>query len=167
MKTTVSIIAAYDNANIIGIDGNLPWRLPEDLKRFRKLTLGKAIIMGHGTFLSLPKRPLPGRENIVLSRDSIECGIYGTYWANSLQSGIHAACAEEVFVIGGQEVFAEALPIADKLYLTRVYQDNNPSGARYFPEIDFNQWRCDYTFSGISESGGVGYSFHDYQKIGA
>jgi dihydrofolate reductase len=126
----ISVIVAMDRNGLIGHEGGLPWHLPSDLRRFRQLTIGKPVIMGRTTHEHIGK-PLPGRENIVLSRTS---GSYiaGCTVARSLDEAIRAVGeAEEVFVIGGATVYREVLPAAGRIYLTLV--DGVFAGTTYFP----------------------------------
>jgi len=126
----------------MGRDGDLPWHLPADLKRFKKLTTGHSIIMGRKTFESIG-RPLPKRRSIVLSQTP-SFQPEGTEVAASLDEALKLARTdEEVFVIGGARVFAEALPIADRLYLTRVHADIE--GDVFFPEIEDKAWQLTLT----------------------
>jgi dihydrofolate reductase len=127
----VSVMVAMDRRGLIGDERGLPWHLPRDLRRFRELTLGKPIIMGRTTHEHVG-RPLPGRENIVLSRrPGLE--LPGCTVARSLEEALRcaAASAEEAFVIGGGEVYREALPRADRVCLTLV--DGVFAGTTYFP----------------------------------
>ena len=121
----------------IGVNNALPWHCPEDLKHFKALTLGHTIIMGRKTFDSIG-RPLPGRNTIVVTRNKALV-IPGCAVVNSLDEAI-AACADEdeVFVVGGAELYAEALPVAETLYITEIMQD--VEGDTYFPEFDRNAW---------------------------
>lgn len=135
----VSLIAAASENNVIGVHGNLPWHLPDDFKRFKALTSGHPVVMGRKTFESIGK-PLPGRRNIVISRsvDAIE----GCDVVRSVQAALDLALdsgAEEVWVIGGGEIYKEALPLADKVDLTRVHA--NVEGDVMFPELDMNEWK--------------------------
>lgn len=135
-KTTVSIIAAVAKNGAIGYKNKLIYWLPDDLKRFKALTSGHTIIMGRNTFDSLPKGALPNRRNIVLSKTVKElpgCDCY-----ESLDEAInHCKSDEEVFVIGGASVYEQALPMADKLYLTEI--DDTPENAdTFFP--DYTGW---------------------------
>lgn len=117
----VSLIAAVDDERGIGKAGDLPWRLREELRRFRRLTLGKTVLMGRLTWESLPKRPLSGRRNFVLSGGPPLIDAHGTF--GSLDAALAAAAAQqapEVVVIGGAGVYAAALERADRLWLTRV-----------------------------------------------
>jgi len=141
---TAMIVARARNG-VIGRDGDLPWRLSGDLKHFKKTTLGKPIIMGRATWESFPKRPLPGRENIVLSRDWNYAAPGGRVYS-SLPPAVSAAKAmaardgmDEVFIVGGGTIYEAALPMADRLYLTEV--DAAPEGNVYFPELDMANWR--------------------------
>lgn len=128
-SVVIALIACIDNNRLIGIDGKLPWHLPADLAHFRRLTMGHAVVMGRRTYESIGG-PLGGRTNIVLSRARD-----GVPWRESLAEAIEEA--GDVFVIGGADVFAQALPVADSLCLTRI-RHTFPvgEGAVYFPEWD-------------------------------
>lgn len=138
----ISIIAAMDRNNAIGKDNRLPWHLPEDLKRFKALTLGKPVLMGRKTAQSIG-RVLPGRENLVLTRSG-QSPIEGMRVVASLDEALawaRANGAAEVCVIGGAAVFAMAIPLADVLHLTHV--DAAIAGADvHFPELEPTGWRC-------------------------
>ena len=134
----ISLIVAMDEAGVIGRDNALPWRLPEDLKRFKALTMGKPILMGRKTFESIG-RPLPGRENLVLTR-SPGWHREGVITVHSVDEAIvSAGDAAELIVIGGEEVFKAALPIAQCIYLTEVHAQ--VAGDTTFPPFDRSQWR--------------------------
>lgn len=140
----ISIVAALADNGVIGIGGDLPWRLSSDLKRFKALTLGKPIIMGRKTFDSIG-RPLPGRENIVVTRQS-DCGLAGARVASGLDEALRMASefarrsgAEEIAVIGGAEIYRQALPHASRLHLTFVRA--RPEGDVRFPELNWADWR--------------------------
>src|SRR3970040_2404281 len=138
-KTTrVYLVAAVAKNGVIGAGGQLPWHLPEDLRHFKKLTLGHPVIMGRRTWESLGK-PLPGRENIVISRRT-GYEAPGASVAASLEAAI-ALCAGEpvAFVIGGAEIYAAALPLADGLVLTEIQEDYE--GDTRFPDWDRAAWR--------------------------
>ncbi|MFH1016549.1 MAG: dihydrofolate reductase [Pseudomonadota bacterium] len=134
----LSIIAALTDEGVIGFRNRLPWHLPEDLKRFKKLTMGRPVVMGRKTFESL-KEPLPGRSNIVVTRNPA-FRPKGVHTASSLEEALRLARAgqspeiEEVFVIGGAELFREALPKADRLYLTFIHKSY--AGDAFFPARD-------------------------------
>ena len=128
----VSLIAAMSRNRVIGYQGAIPWHLPEDLHRFRALTLGQTLIMGRRTFESIGK-PLPGRTTIVLTRQS-GYPAAGCLTADSLDRALGLALpAAEVFVCGGGEVYRQALPRADRIYLTEI--DCTVCGDSFFPEI--------------------------------
>jgi dihydrofolate reductase len=138
METRVYLVAAVAANGVIGSGGKLPWRLPEDLKHFKALTLGHPVIMGRKTWESLGKA-LPGRENIVVTR-AAGYEAPGASVASSLDGAL-ALCAGEptVFVIGGGELYAEALPVADGLVLTEIQRDY--AGDARFPPYDRAAWR--------------------------
>jgi len=128
----ISIIAAIASNRVIGRNGGLPWHLPADLRRFREITAGHAVIMGRKTFESIG-RPLPDRVNIVISRQS-GYGADGIVVAGSLQAAIALAAGEdEVFICGGGEIYQKALSLADRIYLTVL--DQPFDGTVFFPEI--------------------------------
>ena len=119
----ISLIVAAAMNDVIGRDGRLPWHLPGDLRRFKQLTLGKPVLMGRKTWESLPLRPLPGRDNLVVSRRAAVGERDGARWFSGLGAAISWAQesgAAELCVIGGAALFRETLPIADRLHLTRV-----------------------------------------------
>lgn len=137
------IVAVADNG-VIGRDNAMPWHLPAELKHFRAITLGKPIVMGRKTFESLG-RPLPGRLNLVVSRQR-ELSFDGAETFTSLEQALARAGAWareqgaiEIMVIGGAQLYAESLPLATRLYLTRI--DLRPEGDTFFPSWDPDQWR--------------------------
>jgi dihydrofolate reductase len=138
----VSIIVAHADESVIGAENKLLWHLPDDLKNFKKITMGHMIVMGRKTWDSIG-RPLPGRKNAVITRDS-GLQIEDVLIFHSLKEAIDYAKEkneEEIFIIGGEQIYRLALPMADKLYLTRVY--GSFEGDAYFPEIDPDQWKVD------------------------
>lgn len=136
-RPLVSILVAMASNRTIGVNNTLPWRCPEDLKHFKALTMGHHIVMGRKTFDSIGK-PLLGRITVVVTRNR-EFTFKDCIITHSLQEAI-VACAgdEEIFVVGGAEVYAQALPLADKLYITEIQQDM--AGDAHFPEFDKKQW---------------------------
>jgi len=134
----IYLVAAVSSNGIIGANGRLPWRLPEDLQHFKRITLGHPIIMGRRTWEAL-KGPLPGRANIVVTRPP-GYDPPGAAVANSLEAAL-ALCFGEpiVFVIGGHQLFAESLPIAAGLVMTEI--DRDFEGDTTFPEYDRSRWR--------------------------
>lgn len=137
-ESCLSIIVAMAQNRTIGIDNTLPWRIPEDLKHFKTLTMGHHMIMGRKTFDSIGK-PLPGRTTVVVSRNR-NLKIEGCIIAHSLQEAV-AACAgdTEIFVVGGTELYTQALPLTDTLYITEIQQD--VEGDAHFPELNKNVWQ--------------------------
>lgn len=134
----VSIIAAMDRNRLIGNRNQLPWHLPADLAHFKRVTIGKPVIMGRKTFESIG-RALPGRTNIVLTRDP-DFEAENVLIARSLQRALELTAGEhEVMIIGGSSIYELALPKADRLYLTHV--DGSYQGDTWFPAFDPEQWR--------------------------
>ncbi len=141
MTPVLSLIAALARNRVIGRDNHLPWRLPADLRFFKQITMGKPLLMGRRTWESIG-RPLPGRRMIVLSRDSSYHAPGGTV-VQSLEAGLAVAGAvAEVMVIGGATLYAQTLPLADRLYLTQVETD--ALGDVWFPEWNTQDWRLDW-----------------------
>ena len=134
----IAIIVAMAQNRTIGINNTLPWRIPEDLKHFKALTMGHHMIMGRKTFDSIGK-PLPGRTTVVVTRER-ELKIGGCVMAHSLEEAI-AACAndEKIFVVGGADIYAQALPLADMLYITEIQQA--VEGDAHFPEFNRDEWQ--------------------------
>ena len=134
----LSIIVAVSQNNIIGKDNKLLWKLPKDLRFFKSTTMGKAVIMGRKTFDSVGK-PLPGRNNIVISRQS-NLKISGCEVVNSLSLAIKLVeKTDEVFIAGGGEIYRQALPLVNKIYLTRVHE--NFEGDTIFPLLNQSNWK--------------------------
>lgn len=135
----IYLVAAVAANGVIGRQGGLPWRLPEDLRHFKRLTLGHPVIMGRKTWESLGGRALPGRDNIVVtSQPGYEAP--GAAVAASLQAALALCTGEPIaFVIGGRRLFAESLPIAAGLVLTEIHRDFE--GDAWFPEYDRSKWR--------------------------
>lgn len=156
----VSLIAAVARNGVIGRGNALPWHLPQDLKRFRALTTGHPIIMGRRTYESLG-RPLPNRHNLVVTRDP-HFAAAGCSVAASLEAAI-AACAgatDEIFIIGGAQIYRQALPLAQRLYLTEIDQDFE--GDTHFPPFDRRQWR--ETAREVQAGAEVPFAFVIYER---
>jgi dihydrofolate reductase len=137
-ETKISIIAAMAENRVIGVDNTLPWRLPADLRHFRLITTGHPVIMGRRNYESIGK-PLPGRDNIVVTRDP-DYRAPGCTVTHSLEQALTSAQNDrEIFIIGGAEIYRQAFPRAERLYLTLVHADIR--GDTYFPEFDPAQWR--------------------------
>ena len=134
----ITLIVAVTDSGVIGRDNSLPWHLPDDLKRFKRLTLGKPMVMGRKTFESIGK-PLPGRQNIVVTRDT-NYRREGITVVHDLDAALQAAgAAPEVMVIGGAELFRLCLPRAARVHLTRVHGDI--AGDVVWPELDIREWQ--------------------------
>ncbi len=159
--STVSIIAAIAANGVIGRNNDLPWHLPEDLKRFRALTMGHHIIMGRKTYESLG-RLLPGRTTVIVSRN-VDYRVEGAIVVPTLAQAI-AACHDdpEVFVIGGAQLYRDALPVADKLYLTEL-QDSFEGDVR-FPEYDRTGWQQELREEHVSAQE-LEFSYANYRRI--
>lgn len=134
----ISIIVAIAENHAIGFENKLIYWLPNDLKRFKALTTGNTIIMGRRTFESLPKGALPNRRNIVLSRNGKAEDFPGADLYADLDSAL-ASCTGEVYIIGGSSVYREAMPKADRLCLTYIY-DTPQNADTFFPEINSEEW---------------------------
>ena len=160
----ISIIVAVAGNGVIGNDNRLPWHLPDDLRRFKALSLGKPVVMGRRTFESIG-RPLPGRTNIVVSRQP-GLAIEGAIVAPSLDAALAAAGAvPEVVVIGGADIFRLALPRTNTIHLTRVHA-HVPGNVR-FPELDPAMWReAGVEHHAADERHQYAFSFVTLQRIG-
>jgi dihydrofolate reductase len=134
----LSILVAMAKNRTIGVNNTLPWRCPEDLKHFKTLTMGHHMIMGRKTFDSIGK-PLPGRTTVVVTRNN-DLSISGCVIAHSLKEAIVACGSDkEVFIVGGAELYRQALPLVDTLYITEIQQD--VEGDTHFPAFDKSVWR--------------------------
>ncbi|WIY51711.1 dihydrofolate reductase [Devosia sp. YIM 151766] len=169
MNIPVSLIAAVARNNVIGADRTIPWRIPSDFAWFKQMTMGKPMVMGRKQFETFPK-PLPGRPHIVVTRqrDYAAPGIIVRHsLAEALQAAREIAVAsgtDEIMVIGGGDIYAQALPLADRLYITHV--DLEPPGDVHFPAIDPEEWRL--TGQPViprSEKDGAGYDIRIYERV--
>lgn len=135
---SISMIVAHDTNRAIGKDGKIPWHIPDDLKFFKTVTVGKTVVMGRKTFESMGCKPLPNRLNVVMSRniDQLHAGIMQVHNANRIKELSEMG---EVFIIGGSELYAQFLPHADKLYVTEISRDIG--GDTFFPPIDENRFK--------------------------
>ncbi|MBV1787909.1 dihydrofolate reductase [Marinobacterium sp. D7] len=167
----VAVIVAQAENRVIGNQNRLPWHLPEDLQYFKRVTMGKPIIMGRKTFESIG-RPLPGRCNIVITRDSA-WSAKGVVVVPSPEVAIERAAAQaeidgvdEALVIGGAEIYRQMLPLCDRLYLTQVHAE--VAGDAYFPALDAGQWHeVGREEFGASEANPYDYSFIVLQRVSA
>ena len=169
MKKTLplSLIAALGENRVIGVDNSMPWHLPGDFKYFKATTLGKPIIMGRKTWDSLG-RPLPGRLNIVVSRQA-DLQLEGAEVYPSLDAAVERAQqwaleqgADELMLIGGAQLYAQGLEQADRLYLTRVAL--SPEGDAWFPEFDTNQWKLVSNLKNPAEGDKPAYNFEVWER---
>ncbi|AQS12134.1 dihydrofolate reductase [Clostridium saccharobutylicum] len=156
----LSIIVAIAKNNVIGKDNKLIWHISEDLKRFKSITSGKSMIMGRKTFESLPGI-LPNREHIILTRDkNFKVDSDKVKVVNNLDTLIekYSNCEDEVFVIGGAEIYKQLLPYAHKLYLTKI--DTDFEGDTYFPQINYDEFKSEFTSEKFTdEKNGLNYTF--------
>ncbi|MBW6459037.1 MAG: dihydrofolate reductase [Bacteroidales bacterium] len=160
----ISIIVAITPNYAIGINNQLLWHISDDLKRFKKITSGKQVIMGKLTYESLPLRPLPNRRNIVIT-DDVNEKFEGCITVNSIPEAL-SYCNEddESFIIGGGSVYRQFMPYATKLYLTMVHKDFEAD--TFFPEIDFSQWKLiEREDHENDQTVDFSYSFLVYEKI--
>ena len=161
-RPRISIISALARNRVIGINNTLPWRLPEDLKYFKSLTLGHHILMGRKTYESIGK-PLPGRTTVIITRGNYPAP-EGVKIAHSLNEAVEA-CGDdkEIFFVGGAELYAQALPLADRLYLTEILAE--VEGDAWFPAFDRNHWREVSRDHRHEEKNGMEYHFVVYDRI--
>ena len=168
----IAIHVAIAENGVIGSKGGLPWRLSTDLKRFKATTMGKPIVMGRKTWESFPKRPLPGRLNIVVTRDR-NFRAEGAEVAHSLEDAIalanvRARCmagVDEICIVGGAQIYEQALPLADRLQVTHVLAD--VQGDARFPPIDPAVWqrvRCEEFPAGEKDSHPTRYAVYEKRK---
>lgn len=155
-----TILVAIDAARGIGIRNALPWRLPEDLAHFKRLTTGHAIVMGRKTFDSIG-RPLPNRHNIVITRNP-HWRQDGVDSAPSVTAALALAGDQEIFVIGGAQIFDETLPLATRMIVTEI--DRTFECDTFFPPIDADQWQEAAREVHHSDSGGFDYAFVTYHR---
>ena len=153
MPEIIFIAAVADN-NVIGKDDDIPWRISEDFQHFKALTMGHPCIMGDKTYESLPVKPLPGRENIILTFDR-NYHPEGAVIMYSFEEALHYLNdREKVFICGGASVYKIGLEVADRLELTRVHQ--RPEGDTFFPEVNFKEWKL------VKEEKHRGFTFQSY-----
>jgi dihydrofolate reductase len=164
----IHIIVAVAKNGVIGKDNDLVWHLPDDMKFFKEKTMGHMIVTGRKNYLSIPERfrPLSGRDNVVLSRDT-SLQLPGTTVLHSLDEAIEYAQAKglsDIMVIGGGEIYRQALPLAHRLWITEV--DASPEGDTFFPEIDKSQWKeLSRTHHPADERHAYAFDFVEYERI--
>ncbi|KGR78620.1 dihydrofolate reductase [Ureibacillus sinduriensis] len=156
----ISLIVAHDKNRVIGHDNKMPWHLPGELQYFKEQTMGKPMIMGRKTFDSIG-RPLPGRRNIVITRNG-DYQAHGIEVATSLEEALKLAGTEkEVMIIGGEQIFRMALPIADRLYITQIEHAFN--GDTFFP-IYGNEWKLISESEPVETPDGYSYTYCIYDR---
>ena len=162
-RPAMSLIAAMAENRVIGREGALPWRLPDDLRHFKELTVDHTIIMGRKTFDEI-KRPLDNRRNVVITRNK-EFQAHGVTVVPSLKEALALGATEdEVFVIGGGEIFAKALPLADRIYLTVV--DAQVEGDTFFPPFEAGAWALSSEeFHPADERHQYAFTFRRYDRL--
>lgn len=160
----IAIIAAIDKNNALGFKNRLLFYLPDDLKRFKALTTGHTVVMGRKTFDSLPKGALPNRRNIVLSR-STRLELPGAEVYASLEEALqHCADNEQVFIMGGASVYKQAMPLADRLYMTEIDAEAAEADV-YFPAIDHELWHeTKRDVRRADDRHPCNYAFVDYER---
>jgi dihydrofolate reductase len=156
---TLSLITAFDLNYLIGNDNHLPWRISEDLQHFRSITMGHTVVMGKNTWISLGK-PLEGRTNIILTHDT-DYQIPGCLVYNSVEQVINGTQDDEVFIIGGSEVFKQFLPFANKMYITRI--QHSFTGNKYFPPVNWQDWVMD-SYELMKTQSGIDLAFEIWLK---
>ena len=160
-RPRISIISALARNRTIGINNTLPWRLPEDLKYFKALTLGHHILMGRKTYESIGK-PLPGRTTVIITRGNYPAP-EGVKIAHSLEEATKVCGTdEEIFFVGGAQLYAQALPLADRLYLTEIQAE--VEGDAWSPEYDRSEWQEVSRERRHDEASGLEYHFVVYER---
>ena len=165
----ISIVVAASENNAIGQDNALLWKLPNDMKFFKNLTWGMPVIMGRKTFESMASKPLPGRINIVISRNPDALPSMENVWpASGLENAIslaHSTDCLEAFIIGGGDIYRQSFTIADRIYMTRVYA-NYPDADTFFPAIDESSFRiADAVDMPADEKHAQAYRFETWQRV--
>jgi dihydrofolate reductase len=172
-RPTINIIAAMAENRVIGIHGQLPWRLPDEMKHFVRLTTGHTVIMGRKTFESIGSKPLPNRRNIILTRNT-HYTAPGIETALSLPDAIALAAKtvsdtvsqpdDDLFICGGDPAYREAIPLADNLFLTLVH--TSPAGDAHFPDYDPNDWHLlDKTRHEPDDRHEYAFTFQHYERL--
>lgn len=161
----INLLVARGKNNVIGINGELPWHLSADLKRFKKITMGSPIIMGRKTHESIGK-PLPGRDNIILTKQisyhAVGCEIFHSF--ESILTSLKARNVKSCSIIGGASIYALALPYVTRLYITEV--DAEPEGDVFFPEMALDDWKEESRdFNSADAKNDFDYSFVTYKRL--
>ncbi len=162
MQTNITLVAAMGRNREIGLAGRMPWHLPAELQHFKQLTLGKAILMGRKTWQAIG-RPLPGRQNIVISRNP-SFSAAGADVCMSLEAAVEIARSAEVMVIGGGQLYSLALPLARRMMLTLI--DIEPEADTWFPAWQENQWRqTDEQIFKVDDRNNIAYRIIELTRV--
>lgn len=161
MSPKITLIAALAANRVIGADNAMPWHLPEDFAFFRRYTEGKPVLMGRKTWESLPKKPLPGRRNLVISRQSGFQAAGAEVFASLDEALAACAGAAETVIIGGAQIYAQALPLATDLRLTEIAL--NPEGDALFPEFQAADWQECSREAHVSDKG-IAFAFVHWRR---
>jgi len=158
----ISLIVAHDLNRVIGMDNKMPWHIPSELAYFKEKTMGKAIVMGRNTFESIG-RPLPGRLNVVITRN-LSYEPEGVTVVHTIEDAIRVATEyhEDVMVIGGEQIFKEVLPYADLLYVTLI--EKKYQGDTFFPAYE-NDWVINSSSETITTENGLNYTYLIYRRV--
>mgnify|MGYP001174087611 CR=1 FL=1 len=160
----ISLFVAHANDRVIGYQNDMPWHVPGDLAYFKRRTMGKPIIMGRKTYESIG-RPLPGRLNIVITRNA-SYEVEGVRVVSSLEDALQVAKEEtdaaEYMIIGGEQIFKQAMPLADRMYITKI--DETYPGDTFFPAYDLNEWETIEASETALNDEGVPYTFYVYER---
>jgi dihydrofolate reductase len=165
MTARIALVVAMAENRVIGKSGTLPWHIPEDMKWFREITMGKPCIMGRKTWESLPKKPLPGRLNIVVTRDP-GFRADGATVAGSFDEAVAVAmreAPEEIAVLGGAQIYAEAMKRAERIYLTRVH--GAFEGDAFFPATDEREWQATQRVADQTSRSGLRFDIVELNRL--
>lgn len=159
----LTLIASVGENLELGKGGDLCWHIREDLRHFKELTMGGAVIMGRSTWESLPKKPLPGRKNIVITTNP-DCEAPGAVTVGSIELALEGARGQEAFIIGGESVYRQAMPLATNLEITRIYA-SEPEADKFFPEIDPTEWALEKSSEVMETEGGLKFRYETYKRM--
>lgn len=158
----LSMIVAAAEDGAIGRGGDLIWRISADLKRFKAITMGHTIIMGRKTWDSLPKGALPGRRNVVVTRDEAFAAV-GADVYHSLEEAVASCNGQEAFIIGGAQIYGQSLPMVERLYLTKVFASYSDADA-HFPMLNDDEWEVVNEEAVEQTADGLNYQFVDLKR---
>lgn len=162
MDKEIALVASVGENNELGRDGDLCWHISEDLRHFKELTTGGTVIMGRATWESLPKKPLPGRTNIVVTRSP---GLIapGALTAESPEKAVEMAAGADIFIIGGESIYRQALPFATRLEITRIFA-SDPKADKFFPEFEGPDWIPVYSSEKMVSGSGLVFRYETYRR---